>query len=276
MDEFRNFNEELRRLYAQISNSVQNAREKVYHRLWYEPEYVTKIRFGDDCRRDLKFPAVMQEYTFLYVDMTDNPGSAPPGTSRFAFPIGTGAAELPVPIPGGTLPAGGTFGHGLTTFDANFDAYPEAATVHDEATLRDWMNTQWQANRPLPPGPPPPPVPGPVLDFDGDGLVDDLNADIVPLNGNEMVVFAVESLTLDLDPTTPEGPNAMFLDHLVTLENVTRGSRAQFRFWFTGGNGSNARPEVVGGTTAATTCCRATRGTSSASTSTATSTTSWR
>ncbi len=145
------------------------------------------------------------------------------------------------------LPAGGEFGYGLTTFDANFDDFPEAVTVHSEATLAQYLDTQWQSHRPTIPGFPLPVVQGPELDFDGDGFLDDLDADARPLNGNEMVVFAVESLVLDLDANSPESSNAMILDHLVQLENVTRGSRAQFRFWFTGGNGTNARPEQVNG-----------------------------
>jgi hypothetical protein len=247
MDEFRNSNEELRLLYAQLSNDEENAREKVYHRMWYEPDYTTKVRFADDCSRDLRFRALMQEFTFLYMDTTDNPTTAPPGNSRFAFPMGTRSAELPVPNPGGSLPAGGEFGYGITTFDANFDLYPDVVTVHSEETLNDHLDVVWQTNRPMIPGFPPPPIGGPVLDLDGDGIEDDLDADTTPLNGNEMVVFAVESLTLDLDPNTPAGSSAMFLDHLVTLENVTQGERGQFRFWFTGGNGSNARPHTVGG-----------------------------
>ena len=36
----------------------------------------------DDCDTDLSFPAVMQEYTFLMMDTTDNPSAVPvPGTS---------------------------------------------------------------------------------------------------------------------------------------------------------------------------------------------------
>ncbi len=247
MDEFRNYNEDLQALYSQLSIDEQNAREKVYHRLWYEPVYTSKIRYPDDCERDVRFPALMQEFTYLYVDTTDNPLAAPPGRSRFGFPIGTAADELPVPAPGGTLPPGGQFGHGLTTFDANFDGLPDAVTVHSERTLAAYLDTQWQSHRPSLPGFPPPPVPGPVLDFDGDGILDNLDADARQLNGNELVVFAVESLTLDLDPATPSGSSAMILDHLVTLENVTRGARAQFRFWFTGGNATDARPEPIGG-----------------------------
>ncbi|MFN2250455.1 MAG: proprotein convertase P-domain-containing protein, partial [Anaerolineae bacterium] len=248
MDEFRNFDEDLRLLYAQISNDAQNAREKVYHRLWYEPQYLAKVRFLDDCERDLRFPAVTQEYTYLYMDTTDNPSAAPAGTSKFAFPIGTTAEQLPAPVPGSTvLPAGGEFGYGLTTFDADFDGFPDAVTVHSEQTLADYMNVQWQTNRPSIPGFPLPPVPGAQLDFDGDGQLDALDGDGVPLSGDEMVVFAVESITLDLDERTPIGSNAMLLDYLVSLENVTPGSNAQFRIWFTGGNGDDARPEPVGG-----------------------------
>ena len=247
MDEFRNFGEPLRTLYSQISAAGQNAREKVYHRSWYEPEYITKIRQANACDRDLSFPAVMQEFTYTYVDMTDRPTAAAVGSSRFAFPIGSLATELPAPLPGGSLPAGGDFGYGLTTFDANFDALGDAVTVHSERTLAAYLDAQWQASRPIPPGPPPPVVPGPRLDFDGDGVLDGLNADGVRLNGDEMVVFAVESVALDLDPNTPQAASAMVLDHLVTLDNVSRGSRAQLRFWFTGGGAAASRPEPVGG-----------------------------
>ncbi len=247
LDEFRNFGEDLRDLYAQIVIDGQNAREKVYHRLWYEPVYTSKIRFADDCARDLRFPAVLQEYTYLFMDTTDTPQAAAPGASRFGFPIATTVGELPQPQPGGVLPPGGEFGYGLTTFDPDFDGDSDAVTLHSEQTLATYLNAQWQSHRPSLPGFPLPPVAGPVLDFDGDQVLDDLDSDSVPLNGNEMVVFAVESVTLDLDPATPAGPSAMFLDHLLVLENVTRGSRGQFRFWFTGGNSVNARPEVIGG-----------------------------
>ena len=245
MDEFRNFNEDLRFLYQQISNGAQNARQKVYHRLYYQPDYITKIREVDDCDRDLTFPAIVQEFTYLYMDTTDNPISVPVGQSRFAFPVASRPDDLPVPNPGGSLPAGGEFGYGLTSFDANFDGYDDALTVHTEATLVDHLDTQWQANRPSIPGFPPPPLAGPVLDFDGDGILDDLDEDCTPLNGNEMAVFAIESLTLDLDEDSPAGSSAMFLDHLVTLENVTPGSDVEVSIYFTGGNPFDARPERI-------------------------------
>ncbi|MCB0217180.1 MAG: hypothetical protein KDH92_11120 [Chloroflexi bacterium] len=246
MDEFRNFGEDLVALYRQISNNG-NAREKVYHRIWYQPDYVTKIRYTDDCERDLRFPAMMQEFTYAYVDMTDNPGAALPGSSNFAFPIGTRAEELPEPQPGGILPAGGEFGFGLTTFDADFDDEPDAVELHSEQTIAAHMDTQWQSNRPSVPGVPLPPSSGPILDFDGDGIIDDLDQDGVPLTGDEMVVFALTSVQLDLDTDTDTGASAMLLDYAVTLENVTRGQRAQLQLWFTGGGINNARPEKLGG-----------------------------
>ncbi|MFI0607601.1 MAG: SdrD B-like domain-containing protein [Anaerolineae bacterium] len=247
MDEFRNAGEPLQDLYEQLANNGQNAREKVYHQIWYEPEYSDKIRYARDCSRDLTFPALMQEFTYLYLDTTDNPTAAPPGSSRFAFPMGTRADELPMPLAGGQLPVGGAIGYGLTTFDANFDGVPEAVTVHSEETLAQDFDTAWQSKRPRQPGATPVPVNGPALDFDGDGNRDELDEDNAILSGDEMVVFAVEDLVLDMDPNTPEKASAMFLDHMVTVENVTRGARAQVQIWFTGGNGSDSRPQTLGG-----------------------------
>jgi len=247
LDEFRNFGEDLRFLYQQIANNAQNARMKVYHRLWYQPDYTTKIRFVDDCDRDLSFPAMMQEFTYLFMDTTDNPIAVPPASSRIAFPMATRADQLPLPNSGGSLPAGGEFGYGVTSYDANFDGFDEASTIHTEESLNQFMDSQWQANRPRIQGVPLLPLPGPALDFDGDTITDTLDADCTALNGNEMVVLSVESLTLDLDENTPEGHAAMFLDHLVSLENVTPGSGMQVRFYFAGGNGFDARPERVGG-----------------------------
>ena len=241
MDEFRHFGEPLLPLYRQLSNNGMNVREKVYHRVWYEPGYVTKIRNADDCDSDLAFPAVVQEFTYLMMDTTDNPVAVPPASSRIAFPIGTGPTELPRPNRGGTLPAGGGFGHGLTTFDADFDGVPNAVTLHTEATLASLVDQVWQSNRPRPIGLPVTPLAGPVLDLDGDGIVDDLDADCTSLNGNELAVFTVESLTLE------RGESAMLLDYLVTLENITPGQSTDVRFWFTGGTVASARPETVRG-----------------------------
>jgi uncharacterized repeat protein (TIGR01451 family) len=251
MDEFRNFGEPLRLLYQQLSNMSMNAREKVYQRAWYQPEYVTKIRDFDDCDTDLSFPAVMQEFTYLMMDTTDNPLAVPVPGSRLGFPIATGAGELPRPNLGGSLPAGGEFGHGLTSFDADFDGFPEAVGLHTELSANDYFSTTFAANRPQPPvGIPVLPLPGALVDFDGDGIVTDtLDADCVSLNGNEMVVMTVESIVLDAeDGDSTFGHAAQFLDHMVVAENITGGSnpRAQLRFYFAGGTINAAVPEELG------------------------------
>ena len=253
MDEFRNFGEPLRLLYQQLSNGSMNAREKVYQRAWYQPEYTTKIRDFDDCDTDLSFPAVMQEFTYLMMDTTDNPLAVPVPGSRLGFPVATGADELPRPNLGGTLPTTGTFGYGLTSFDVDFDGFPEAVGLHTELSANDYFSATFAANRPAPPiGFPQLPLPGALVDFDGDGIVTDtLDADCVSLNGNEMVVFTAESIVLDAEEGDPAfGHAAQFLDYLVVAENVVGGSnsRAQLRFYFAGGTVHSAVPEQVGGT----------------------------
>ncbi|MEO8083195.1 MAG: SdrD B-like domain-containing protein [Ardenticatenales bacterium] len=248
LDEFRNFGEPLVELYRGISNNGQNARQKVYQRSWYQPDYITKIRQTQNCDTDLSFQAVMQEYTYLMMDTTDTPVAVPVGSSRLALPMGTQADQLPKPIPGGIIPAGGTFGYGLTTFDANFDGTPDPMTIESEASVNAYFDATWQSNRPMIPGFPPPPLAGPIVDFDGDGVIDDLDADCISLNGNEMAVFTVPSVTLDRNLNTPDVTDSvMAFDHMAVLENVTPGSKAQFRFYFTGGTIGSARPEAVRG-----------------------------
>ncbi|MCB9176576.1 MAG: DUF11 domain-containing protein [Caldilineae bacterium] len=248
LSEYQNSGEDLASLYSQIANDGQNALQKVYHRMWYQPEYITKLRQADDCGEDIAFPALMQEYSFLALDTTANPRAMPPGTSRLAFPMATRADELPLP---GTNPPDAAFGYGLTTFDADFDGQPEAVTIHSEATLNARLDAAWQAVVPQLPGLPLPAPPGPLLDFDGDGsAADDLDADCVALNGNEMVVFALESIVLDRDAaTTSIGSNVMFLDHMASVTNVTGGSfpRAQFSIRYTGGGPASAVPQAVPG-----------------------------
>ncbi len=239
MDEFRHFGEPLAALYRQISTDGQNARQKVYHRLWYEPEHLSVIPVLDDCRRDLQFPALLQEYTFLLMDTFDRPGSTGAGAGNLAFPLAGRPADLPLPLPGGALPAGGEIGAGLTTFDANFDGQPEAVTLHSERSLNERLDTLWQSHRPMPA----PPLAGPTLDFDGDGLIEDLDVDGTVMTGDEMLVLTLEDLVLDLDPASAIRESAMMLDYLVQVEGVTRGQRAQVQIWFTGG----LRPVKVGG-----------------------------
>ncbi|NLS77400.1 MAG: hypothetical protein GXY76_09105 [Chloroflexi bacterium] len=233
MDEYRNGNEPLAALYPQISCEEQNAREKVFFRQWYEPVYVDKIlrldnpnTTGIDEYDAYEFPAVMQEFTYMYLNMQGeigDPYSCQPGNSRFAFPISTKAEELPAPVdvelPGGLIPS---FGYGLTSYDADFDGIEDIVTVHSENSLANLTGVQ--------------------ADFDGNGVVDQLMAQEglggSELSGEELVVFAVENLTLR------RGESAQFLDHMVSLENVPGSGSATLKFWYTGG-GLHSYPNGV-------------------------------
>jgi len=217
MDRFRHGGEPLSSLYPRISIEERDAREKVFLRMWYEPEYLDKIRIEDT--EVYTFPALMQELTYMYLDTFDQPSHGQPGVSQFAFPIGTRAEQLPKPDPAtGVLhftsysdPA--RFGYGLTTFDANFDGNHDIVTIHSEGTISKTTGIR--------------------ADFDGDGVIDQLDTDGVELSGDELVVFAVEDIELG------RNESAMFLDHMVTLKNISwapgQPSTADIRFWYTGG-----------------------------------------
>jgi len=212
MDKFYNSGESLVGLYEQISIREHDAREKVFLRMWYEPEYRDKI-LKISPSQIYTFPALMQEFTYMYVSAADQPATGPPGTSAFAFPMATGAEELPAPV-GGQLPATRlpSFGYGLTTFDANFDGQHDIVHVHSEATLAALTGIQ--------------------ADFNGNSSMDPLDQDTSALNGNEMVVFTLEDMVLR------RGESVQFLDHMVTLDDVspgTPGGRATLQFWYTGG-----------------------------------------
>ena len=239
MDEFINTGEELVPLYTQIAIENNNAREKVYPRFWYEPAHLDKILYGEvvngviTVTEAYTFPAVMQEFTYMFLDTANNPSHGQPGSSALAFPVGATATQLPAPstnppfgLPPNYLPS---FGYGLTTFDANFDGTHDIVGVHSEVSLAA--------------------LTGVGADFDGDGALDNLDTDGVPLSGDELVVFTVGALTVSI------GDSIQFLDHLVTLENVTAqgGGQALLQIWYTGG-GLHAvggglyslHPDVVG------------------------------
>jgi len=209
--------ESLRTLYYKISIEEHDAREKVFFRMWYEPEYLDSILVGEVCTptshititQAYTMPAVMQEFTYMFLDTQDLPSHGQPKTSRLAFPIGTTADELPAPV-GGSLPPGKlpSFGYGLTTFDADFDGVHDVVTIHSEETISETL--------------------GIGVDFDGNGSIDQLDKDGLQLSGDELVVFTVENIVLG------EGESAMLLDHMVTLNNVTAND-ASFKVWYTGG-----------------------------------------
>ena len=218
----------LRGLYGQISIEGGDAREKAYMRMWYEPQYYDKIRIADT--NIYSFPAVMQEFTYIYLDTQDNPAHGRAGASNFVFPMATGADQLPRPdpttlqLPPGRLPS---FGYGLTSFDSNFDGTPDIARVHSEFSLNQFLNTV-------------------ELDFDGNSNAvtvggDYLDPDMAAagmggqplMTGDEKVVFAVQNIQMSI------GSSAQFLDYMVTLEDVAStplgAAQAQLQIWYTGG-----------------------------------------
>jgi hypothetical protein len=231
MNEFIHSNESLTSLYRQISIREQNAYEKVFFRMWYEPEYLDKILVAEPTdpftpTSVYTFPALMQEFTYMYLDTSDQPASAQPRSSAFAFPMATRREELPMPtdgeLPSGLLPS---FGYGLTTFDANFDDEHDIVQVHSEDSLSTLTGIQ--------------------ADFNGSGSLEQLDVDGIPLNGDEMVVFALEDMVLQ------RGESVQFLDHMVTLENVS-ADRADLQLWYTGGGlhavtgGYSLHPDSIG------------------------------
>ncbi|NOZ50985.1 MAG: hypothetical protein GXP37_13225 [Chloroflexi bacterium] len=234
MNEFRNSGETLADLYRYISREGANARQKVYLRAWYEPnlDKILEATDGITPTTVYTFPALMLESTTMLLNTQDQPDHGQPGSSNIAFPMATGAEELPAPttsapyeLPAAFLPSNG---YGITSYDANFDGVPDITRIHSEVSLAK--------------------LTGISADFDGDNQLDQLDDDGVALSGDELVVFAVENLTLT------RGDSAQFLDHLVTLENVTsnNGGQAQLQIWNTGGGlnpisgGYDIKPAHVG------------------------------
>ena len=220
MDKYYHGDEPLADLYRKLSINGRDAREKVFLRMWYEPDYLDKILTVDPVApytptSVYTFPAVMQEFTYMYLNTLDQPAAALAGSSsKFAFPMATAADELPAPV-NGELPAHllPSFGFGLTSFDANFDGSPDIVQVHSELSLSTLTAIG--------------------ADFDGNGFLRPLDWDGSPLSGDELVVFALEEKLLSV------GDSVQFLDHMITLDNVSTVSplagTADLQFWYTGG-----------------------------------------
>jgi len=195
-----------RTLYPLISIQGHDAQEKVFFRTWYEPGYLDKVLTVTPTVT-YTFPALQQEFTYMFLDTSMQPAAAPPGTSAFAFPIGMGQ------------PMGGP-GTGLTSFNADFDSKnDEVVHIHSEKTLAA--------------------LTGIDADFTGDGKLDDL-ASAGAVSGDGLVVLTAEGLTLSVTNT-----EAMLLDHMVELKGVTPDGAAQLQIWDTGGDITEA-PQRVG------------------------------
>jgi hypothetical protein len=213
MDEYYNGEESLVSLYSQLSIEGNDAREKVFMRLWYEPEHLDKdVNYDNklDPDDDVTYPAVMQEFTYMFVGVDNQPAHGQPGVSTFGFPMGTRGAELDDP-----------FGYGVTTFDLTpyngVDNY-NAVTVHSEQSLAKYTGVQ--------------------CDFDGDGALDLLDTDGIPLNGSELVIFsAMENMGV--------GDKAQFLDFMIEVVSLsTTPASADFNVWKLGD--MNCQPKNIG------------------------------
>jgi len=142
------------------------------------------------------------------------PDHGQPATSRFAFPMGTTEMEL-----------WSEFGYGLTTFDCDFDLNDDIVTVHSENSLSRYTEIG--------------------ADFNGDGVLQQLDLDDTALNGNEIVVFAVHNVNLDTDPETDIGADVMFLDNLARVTDVGN-DQVQFTIYRTSGTTQeNIQPQRI-------------------------------
>jgi hypothetical protein len=270
MDEYLNGGEDLSELYKWISIEEADAREKVFHRMWYEPWHWDKDVDADEDKlgrdvpdydqdglretweliwflkhypeyqdlldwtipqlknlepnpHDLEildpddeiYPALMQEFTYMYVNVWDMPDHAQPATSSFAFPIATEFEQLgywdPVDERFESDDDIGDFGWGLTTFDGNFDGVEDICRVHSEYSLAKFTGIQYDTN--------------------GDDRIQQLDIDGNSLSGDEIVILALENVNVDLDDFV------MFLDHMIRVDDIT-ADHVTFMGWRTGGSTS--------------------------------------
>lgn len=205
-------------LYAKISFEGNDAREKVFSRMWYEPFHLDMNADNDSVlnndSNDDWYPAVMQEYTYMLVGVDNQPAHGQPGETLIAFPMGTQGWQLdennpgypPGPGPG----ADKIWGYGLTTFDPlPYDGVDEAdtVTIHSEQTLKNLTNLS--------------------IDFNGNGSIDPLDNDTLQFSGDELVI---PTLTLNLK----QNDRAQFLDYMIKVDSVQDG-----------GAGGSGNPKVT-------------------------------
>ncbi len=225
LNEFRNGGEALSGDYGRINTQPggSDAGEKVFPRLWYEPNYVdtafqAAVQPGGvvSPTNFLSYPAVMQDYTYMMLDPFDRPTSTLPG-GHFLFPISTGRNELPVPPLSATTgwsPATPSFGYGLLGFDGNFDGQTDVVRIETEKSLKT--------------------LTGISADFNGNGVLDDFNPDGAMLNGDEMAVFMLDHVSLDRSAESRQ--SVQFMDYMAQLINVNyMGGQVTLRLWSTSG-----------------------------------------
>ena len=202
-----------RGLYHRLIASGINASEKVWFRMWYEPEHWDK-----DLNRNSKldrtstgepiggvydewYPAIMQEFTYLLMELRPLASKPEPtygvaGQTQFVFQVGMRWGDISDP-----------YGYGLTSLDGNFDGTPDIVHVASERSLQLGS-------------------PSITVDFDGNGI-EDLDPDGVELSGDELVVLRLDILEFS------EGGCVQFLDHMACLDTVLHGA-AKLNVWYTG------------------------------------------
>ena len=157
MSRFETLDENLaKELYEKIFATHMDASEKVWFRMWYEPEHWDKDMdadsefdrdpiTGEPTDDDEWYPAIMQEFTYMLVESRSiaekpEPMAGQAGTVSFVFPVGM-------------MDVFDRYGYGLTSLDANFDGIPDIVHVESELTLFDKTDI--------------------AADFDGDGVIID-------------------------------------------------------------------------------------------------------
>ncbi len=231
-------------LYEKILTPI-NASEKVWLRMWYEPEHWDKDLNGNgildidapdwefepvDPKTDLWYPALMQEFTYMLMEGKQLTSEPPPNPtwgnvgSSFVFPIGQKFEDLFAPNWAVDMTsANAQFGYGLTSLDANFDGIPDAVRVESEASLLGLTDI--------------------AADFDGDNYIDRLDGDTISLNATPPMSQALAVLRLDATPVE-RGRGIQFLDHLVMVEQVSDNG-AQLGIYYTGDRTPRPFPSVT-------------------------------
>lgn len=220
-------NQRANNLYNLIKAGGLDAAEKVWFRMWYEPEHWDKDLNANGVfdhysngrpvapvnptptAVDEWYPAIMQEFTYQLIE--PHPIREQPlpqfgqvaQTTALVFPVGMRAADVDNPA-----------GYGLTSLDADFDGTPDIVHVESEMTL--FSQT------------------GIAADFNGNGQIDPLSPvsplpPASPLTGRELAVLRLDNLTI-----TPSGPNRIqFLDHMIQVREVF-DDRAVIDIFYTG------------------------------------------
>jgi|GEM_PF-4636878 len=194
-------------LYNQISVDGVDGNQKVFLRIWYEPEHwdLDLDANSSPNNEDLIFPALIQEYTYILLQNTTNtPTCGHPGQTKLVFPIGMGDPKPVYESP--QVVNARPEGHGLETLDPDWDGVEDIVTLHSEATLANTTNIQ--------------------TDFDGDNTLDHLDGDGTQLSGDELIILSIGPKTLH------EGDTIQFWDHMARLAQVN--GALTLEIYFTG------------------------------------------